>query len=60
MINKNFKKDWSSYDCGEINFIDSEHFSLDIDKDFFSLSISLSYKIRMIYICIGHLVFRIY
>ena len=59
MINKNFKKNWSS--CGgEINFIDSEHFSLDIDKDFFSLSISLSYKYRMIYICIGHLVFRIY
>lgn len=59
MINKDFKTEWAHYG-GTINVFDTKHFSFDIDKEFFSISISVSWVYRMIYIGIGHLIFRIY
>lgn len=59
MINKNFKKDWKIFG-GEIGLLSTEHFSADIDKDYFSISVSVSWKYRLVYIAIGHLVFRFY
>ena len=59
MLNKDFKRDWRSMD-GEITVMTASHFSIDIDKDYFNLSISVSWKFRLIYIALGHLVFRIY
>ena len=59
MINKHFKRDWKSMN-GEINVLTASHFSIDIDKDYFSLSISMSWRFRLIYVSLGHLVFRIY
>ena len=58
MLNKHFKRDWKSMN-GEINVLTASHFSMDIDKDYFNLSISVSWKFRLIYIALGHLVFRI-
>ena len=59
MLNKRFKKDWQM--CGgEVNLIDTEHFSVSIDKSSFSVSISVSWKGRFIYIAIGHITFRFY
>ena len=59
MLNKHFKRDWKSMD-GEINVMTASHFSIDIDKNYFNLSISVSWSSRLIYIALGHLVFRIY
>lgn len=59
MINKNFRRDWNIYG-GEINVIDSKHFSLDIDKDYISFSISFSFKLRLLYIAFLCFVIRIY
>ncbi len=59
MINKDFKRDYKIYG-GEVNVIDTLHFSLDIDKDFLGLSVDLSLVYRMIYIKIFCFVIRIY
>lgn len=59
MINKNFRRDWNIY-SGEINVIDSKHFNLNIDKDYISFSISLSFKLRLLYIAFLCFVIRIY
>lgn len=59
MINKDFKKDWKIFG-GEIELLSAKHFSIAIDKDYFSISISMSWKFRFVYIAIGHLVFRFY
>lgn len=59
MINKDFKKDWKIFG-GEVGLLSTNHFSIDIDKDYFSISISMSWKYRLVYIAIGHLVFRFY
>lgn len=59
MINKNFKRDWRIFD-GEITLMNTKHFSVDIDKDYFSVSISGSWKYRLIYVAIGHIIFRFY
>lgn len=53
------KKDWKIWG-GEVGLLSANHFSIDIDKDYFSISISMSWKFRLVYIAIGHLVFRFY
>ena len=58
MINKNFKTEWKW--GGEVNVIDSNHFSLDIDRDFFGICFDFSWKLRMVYIKLLHIVIRIY
>ena len=59
MINKHFFQDWKIYN-GEINVINSNHFSLDIDKDYASIGISISWKFRLILINLLHIVLRWY
>ena len=59
MLNKNFKRDWDIMG-GEVNLIDTSHFSLDIDKDFLGFGFDVSYTFRMVYIKIFFLVMRIY
>ena len=56
MINKDFKRDWKVYG-GEINVIDSKHFSFDIDKDYISFGINVSFTYRLM--CISFLCFVI-
>lgn len=59
MINKNFKRDWEVMG-GEVNLIDTAHFSFDIDKDFIGLAFHISYTFRMVYIKMFFLVMRFY
>ena len=59
MINKNFKRDWKLYG-GEVNIIDTKHFSLDFDKDCIAFKICFSWKFRLLVISIFNLVFRFY
>ena len=58
MFNKDFKRDWRN--GGEVNLIDTSHFSLDIDKDFIGFAFDVSYTFRMVYIKLIFLVLRIY
>ena len=58
MINKNFKREWKW--GGEVNVIDASHFSLDIDRDFCGIGIELSWKLRIVYIKLLHIVIRVY
>lgn len=57
MINKDFKRDWKYYG-GEVNIIDTKHFSLDFDKDYITFQISFSWSYRLLVISIFNLVFR--
>lgn len=59
MINKNFKRDWKIFG-GEVNIIETEHFSLDFDKDYITFQISFSWRYRLLVISIFNLVFRFY
>lgn len=59
MINKNFKRDWKNFG-GEVNIIESEHFSLDFDKDYITFQISFSWRYRLLVVSIFNLVFRFY
>lgn len=59
MINKDFKRDWK-YFSGEVNVIDTKHFSLDFDKDCITFQISFSWSYRLLVISIFNLVFRFY
>lgn len=58
MINKNFKTEWKW--GGEVNVIEADHFSLDIDRDFCGIGFEFSWKLRMVYIKLLHIVIRIY
>ena len=58
MINKNFKTEWKW--GGEVNVIDSMHFSLDIDRDFCGIGLSCSWKMRIVDITLLHIVIRFY
>lgn len=58
MINKEFKRDWKY--GGEVNILETNHFSLDFDKDYIGLSISFSPTFRIFYARIIKLVIRIY
>lgn len=58
MINKHFKTEWKW--GGEVNVIDSMHFSLDIDRDFCGIGLNCSWKMRMVDIKLLHIVIRFY
>lgn len=53
-----FKRDWEN--GGEVNVIEADHFSFDIDKDFINFSLSLSIKYRLLYVAFLWFVIRIY
>lgn len=59
MLNKNFKKDWRYYN-GSISLIECKHFELAIDKDWFGISISISPRLAMFVIQIGHIKLSFY
>lgn len=59
MLNKDFKRDWK-YFGGEVNIIETEHFSLDFDKDYITFQISFSWRYRLLVVSIFNLVFRFY
>lgn len=58
MINKDFKAEWKW--GGEVGIIEADHFSLDIDRDFCGIGFELSWKLRMVYIKLLHIVIRFY
>ena len=58
MINKDFIIDWKN--GGEVNIIDTSHFSLSIDKDYISLCLAFSLTYNLIYIALWRFVFRFY
>ena len=58
MMNKNFKTEWKW--GGEVNVIEADHFSLDIDRDFCGVEITFSWKYRMALIRLLHIVVRFY
>ena len=60
MLNKNFKRDWK-VSGGEVNVLETKHFSLSIDKDYFiSFAISCSFTYRLVYVTFLCFVFRFY
>ena len=58
-INTDFAKEIRQYN-GQISVIDTEHFAISIDKDWLSLSVSLSWKFRMFHVQILCFVFEVY
>ena len=60
MINKNFKRDWKISKGGQINLVETDHFLIDIDRDFFGIDISFSPFFKIINIQILNVIIKFY